>query len=105
MSTIIYGRGSDLIKIEGDIYDEIGCYGTDISERGVLIVGSDGTAIEMKYAKGGMAIWGISLLRQGLLFERIEPCTDEEATPYSDIAYFKDGIKSFFVANDWEYIK
>lgn len=105
MSTIIYGRSDDLIEIEGDIYDEIGCYGTDIRERGVLIVGSDGTAIEVKYAKGGMAIWGISLLRQGPLFERIEPCTDEEATPYSDIAYFKDGIKSFSSPQGWEYIK
>jgi hypothetical protein len=105
METKIYGCSDDLIEIEGHINDEIGCYGTDEKERGVLIVGSDGTALEVKYGKGGMGIWGITLLRQGPLFERVEPCTDEEADPYSDVAYFKDGMKSFFVAKNWEYIK
>ena len=52
-----------------------------------------------------MAIWGITLLRQGPLFERIEPCTDEDSELYSDVAYFRDGLKSLFAACSWRYIR
>lgn len=105
MVTRIYGSSDDLVEIEGDIRDEIGCCGTDDKERGVLLVANDGTALEVKYGKGGMAIWGITLLRQGPLFERIEPCTDEDSELYSDVAYFRDGLKSLFAACSWRYIR
>lgn len=105
MATKIYGCSDDLVEIVGDISDEIGCHGTDDKERGVLLVGNDGTALEVKYGKGGMGIWKITLLKRGELFDRIEQCTDEDADPYSDVVYFKDGLKSLFAATEWQYIR
>lgn len=98
----VYGCSDDLIEVEGDITDEFGCYGTDEDERGVLVVLSDGTILEVKYGKADMGVWEIRLLKTGILFDRIEPCLDENSNPYSDIAYFKDGIKYAFCAREWQ---
>lgn len=98
----VWGTSDDLVEIEGDIRNEFGCYGTDDSEHGVLVVASDGTAIEVQYGKGGKGIWEIKPLKIGPLFDRIEYCTDEEATPYSDVCHFKDGIKWMYAAKEWE---
>ena len=43
-------------------------------------------------------------MNKGSLFERIDPCNDENASPYSDIAYFKDGLKWGYAATEWERI-
>ena len=99
MTTKVYGASDDLIEFEGDVYGEVGNYGTSTREHGELVIFSDGTLLEVKYGKADMAIWGITLLQAGSLFDRIEPCMDEEADPHSDIAYFGDGLKWAYAAS------
>lgn len=105
MATKVYGCSDDLIEFEGDVDGEVGCYGTDDSDNGVLVVFSDGTLIEAKYGKGGKGIWGLTLIEKGKLFDKIDPCTDEDAEIYSDVAYFKDGLKSAYAAKEWERVR
>lgn len=104
MSTKVYGCSDDLIEIEGDVRGEVGFYGSDDREYGVLLLFSDGTILEVKYGKGKAGIWGIMLMNKGTLFEHINPCNDENANPYSDVAYFKDGLKWGYAATEWEKI-
>ncbi len=102
--TKIYGTSDDLIEFEGDFTGEVGCYGTDDQEKGVLVVVSDGTILEVKYGKGGAGIWEVKLLKAGELFDKIDPCTDDDDDPYSDIALFKEGVKWAFAATEWERV-
>lgn len=102
MSTKIYGASDDLVEIEGDIGAEHANFGTDDRDHGSLVILSDGTLLDVKYGKGDMAIWQIILIHRGILFDRIDQCDDEDAEIYSDIAYFKDGIKWAYFARDWE---
>lgn len=103
--TKIYGESDDLIEFEGDVFGEVGCYGTDDRERGVLIICSDGTLIEGKYGKGGSAIWEMKLLNAGTLFDHKDECTDEDAKIHSDVIHFKDGLKFAYAATDeWEKV-
>jgi len=108
MATKIYGASDDLIEFESDrkqdIGGEVGCYGTDNKDKGVLIICSDGTLLEVKYGKAEMGIWGITLLNQGHLFEKIDLCMDENANPYSDVAHFKHGLKWAYTAEEWERV-
>jgi hypothetical protein len=105
MATKVYGASDDLIEFDGDLRGEVGCYGTHEKEHGVLVVFSDGTLLEVKYGKGDAGIWGIAILNQGSLFDRIEFCIDEDAKSYSDIVHFKDGIKWGYAAPEWERVK
>jgi hypothetical protein len=105
MSTKIYGASDDLVEFEGDVSGEVGCYGTDDSDHGVLIICSDGTLLEVKYGKAEMAIWEVKLFNSGSLFERIDPCIDENATPYSDVAHFRDGLKWAYAATEWQRVR
>lgn len=106
MATRIYGRSDDLVEFDGDVHGEMGCFGTDEENHpGVMVVCSDGTVLVVKYGKGGLGIWGVTVTRQGELFERIEPCEDEDAAVYSDVAHFKDGLKWAMAAKTWERVK
>ena len=105
MTTKIYGASDDLIEADGDVCGEVGCYGTDDQEHGVLLLLSDGTLLEVKYGKADMGVWGITLVIAGELFEKIEPCSDEDADPHSDVAYFKDGLKWAYAATEWQKVK
>lgn len=93
MATKVYGASDDLIEFEGDCRGEVNCYGTDDRDQGVLVVMSDGTILEIQYGKLDQGIWGITVLRKGRLFERLDQCESEDADPYSDVAHFRDGIK------------
>ena len=105
MATEVYGSSDDNVSFEGDFGGEVGCYGTDSREKGVLVVMSDGTLLEVKYGKGGRGIWEVKLLRKGVLFDRIDQCDCEDADPYSDVAHFKDGIQWAYAATrDWELV-
>ena len=90
MATKVYGASDDLIEFEGDVEGEVGHY----SERACKVTMSDGTELLVKYGKpephGG--VWWIRLKSAGPLFERIDECFDEDAKPYSDVAWFKDGL-------------
>ena len=108
MATKIYGSSDDLVEIESnsiqDVEGEVSYYSSKYSDKdkGVLIICSDGTLLEVKYGKGGLGIWAVNLLNTGNLFKEIEPCTDEDAEIYSDVAYFKDGLKWAYAAKEWE---
>jgi hypothetical protein len=102
MATKIYGSSDDLIEFEGDFNGESGCCK---EEQCTLIVLNDGTILKVKYGKNDKGLWGITLLQRGSLFDRIDQCSnDEDAEIYSDIAYFKDGVKWAYAASEWEYV-
>ena len=104
MATKIYGTSDDLIEFEGDVYGEV-CYcGTDDSEKGLLIICSDGTLLEAKYGKAEMAIWGLRLIKQGKLYSEFKVCNDPDDNPHSDIMYFHDGLKWAYAATEWELV-
>jgi hypothetical protein len=103
--TQIYGASDDLIEFKGEFTGEVGCYGTDDEDHGVLVIVSDGTVLEVKYGKNGDAIWEVKLLKKGSLFIRIDQCTDEDADPYSDVAHFEAGVKWAYAAKEWEKVR
>lgn len=105
MPTKVYGCSDDLIEFEGDLKGEVGCYATDGPDHGLLLIFSDGSILEAKYGKAKMGIWGVQLINPGVLFEKIDPCMDEEADPYSDVAHFKDGLKWAYAAEKWERVR
>ena len=102
--TKIYGASDDLVEFEGDFTGEVGCFGTDDRDKGVLVIVNDGTILEVKYGKGGAGIWEVKLLAQGNLFQKIVPCLDEDAEVYSDVAVFADGVKWAYAATEWERV-
>ena len=105
MSTKVYGASDDLIEFEGDVTGEVGCYGTDDKEKGVLLIFGDNTILEVKYGKMGMGLWEVRLRKRGDLFEKIETKMEEDDEGHSDIAYFKDGLKWAFAATKWEHVQ
>lgn len=106
MATKVYGCSDDLIEFDGDVHGEVGCFGTDDREHGVLLMFSDATVLEAKYGKNGEAIWELKLHRQGALLVGIDQCSDPDADPYSDVARFRDGIAWVYAArSDWEKVR
>lgn len=106
MSTRVYGASDDLIEFEGELFGEVGCYGTDDREQGVLLTFSDGTLAEVKYGKGGRGIWEIKVLQKGSLFLRLEICDDEDASPYSDELFFKPGkLTAYASTGSWQNVE
>ena len=99
--TRLYGASDDLIEMDGGYRGEVGFFNPGDDERKALVVFDDGTVATISYGKGGMAIWGIELLKQGALFDRLEPCTDEDADPHSDQMFLKPGVKHAWVATEW----
>jgi hypothetical protein len=106
--TKIYGQSDDLIEFDGDVSGEVGYHGRYDSDAedgtigGDVILCSDGTLLRIVYGKPGKrngSIWGITVLHAGPLFERLEVCTDPAATPHSDVAHFKPGLKTAWVAD------
>lgn len=103
--TIIYGASDDLIEVDGGkAGGEVNCYGTDESERGVLMVCSDGTMLEVKYGKGGQGIWSVTLIKKGTAFVGIEQCDSEDASPHSDVASFSEPLAWCYAATTWEKV-
>ena len=105
MSTKVYGASDDLVEFEGDVRGEVGFYGSDDNDRGILLIFSDGTILEAKYGKADMAVWGVTLIVQGPLFQQIVQCADENADPHSDVAVFDDGLKWAYSAKDWAKVE
>lgn len=103
--TIVYGTSDDLIEVDGEIGGEVGCYGTDDAEHGVLLMFSDATVLEVKYGKNDEAIWEVKVLKKGELFVGIDQCDNDDADPYSDVATFKAGLKWAYAATEWEKVK
>ena len=100
MATELYGASDDLIELEGDISEELSG-----GEKERLLFFSDGTILTIKYGKEHLAVWAITLLKQGDLFKSITYCTDEDAERYSDTANFKDGLEWVYFFREWRHIK
>jgi len=98
MKTKIYGVSDDLIEIEGEISDEVGCYG---HTRPINISVSDGTTATIVYD----GEWKIKVKTEGGKFIKVVDSvgddsdvdhTDEDAngcSTYSDVLVFDDGIE------------
>lgn len=100
MSTQIYGASDDLIEIQGDLSEEFGG-----GDKPCLLIFSDGTVLTIKYGKEHLAVWAITLIEQGDLFDNIVFCSNEDAERYSDTAHFKDGLKWVYFVREWKYVK
>lgn len=105
VETRIYGRSDDLIEFDGGYSGEVGAYGTDREDSGILVVISDGTLLEVQYGKGGQGIWGIKVLKKGTAYFSFEPCDDEDADIYSDIVTLKGDIKYAYASRDWDKVE
>lgn len=100
MATELYGASDDLIELEGDISEELSG-----GDKSALLIFSDGTVLTIKYGKEHLAIWAITLIKQGDLFGRIDFCSDEDAERYSDTAHFKDGLDGVYFIREWRHIR
>jgi len=106
MSTKVYGHSDDCVEVEGDVDGEVAYpRKTTQTYQGVLLAFSDGTFLEVKYHKAGIAVWGITVVKKGSLFDHIDYCTDEDDVNPSDVAYFKDGLQWAYAAWDWDRVK
>lgn len=82
----VSGWSDDLVEIDGDWQDEIGCYGQTVN-----IEFDDGTEIEVKYDEGA---WKVKVLREGSADHRTERLV-ENGDYYSDLFTIEtDGIVS-----------
>jgi len=103
--TVIYGCSDDLVEVEGEVQGEIDSYGSDEKERGILLVFSDGTQLEVKYGKGDSSIWQITVLKTGTLLKKVISCESDEDEIYSDVAVFNKGLRGAVYATDWGKFK
>ena len=104
MATKIYGASDDLLEFDGDVDGEANACLSDWGDHGVLVVCSDGTILEARYGKGDAAMWGIAILQKGSLLDHIQPSTDENTEKYSDVAFFRDGLRWAYAARKWERV-
>ena len=82
----VSGCSDDLVEIDGDWQDEIGCFGQIVN-----IEFDDGTEIEVKYDDGA---WKVKVLREGSADHRTEKLVDN-GDYYSDLFTIEtDGIVS-----------
>jgi hypothetical protein len=96
MTTKVYGQSDDNVYFEGDYTGQYSNYGQ--AEEGILLSFSDGTILRIKYGKEGLAIWAVDVYRKGDLLDKIDYCNDEDNDIYSDIVYFKEGIKFVYAS-------
>ena len=101
--TRVYGQSDDNVYAEGDIDGQYSCYGID--ENPAMLIASDGTLFMIKYGKADLAIWGITIIKKGTLFDRLEICGNDNADIYSDIIYFKNGLRFIYACSEWEKIQ
>jgi hypothetical protein len=101
MTTRVYGTSDDLIEFEGDVSGEVGEFGTEERDRGVLVNFGDGTLLEFKYCGRTDGCWSIRVFCVGRLLDHIVTCDDEDAKIYSDVAHFKDGLTWAKQTSDW----
>lgn len=101
--TRVFGQSDDNVYAEGDIDGQYTEYG--LSDNPAMLIASDGTLFTIKYGKADLAIWAINLIKQGSLFDRIEHCGNDDADIYSDIIYFKQGLRFIYACSEWEKIK
>ena len=79
----VSGCSDDLVEIDGDWQDEIGCYGQTVN-----IEFDDGTEIEVKYDENGT--WKVNVLREGSADHRTERL-EKNGDYYSDLFTIETG--------------
>lgn len=106
MATKVYGASDDLIEFEGGVSGEVVFYSRHDADEKALVMLSDGTVLKVGYGKEGKAIWCIEVVERGSLLDRIDPCTDEDADPNSDVVHFLDGLNWAYCATGaWERVR
>ena len=100
--TEIYGASDDLIEFEGGLHAEHGCYNTSEDEPCAIFL-SDGTVLAIHYGDGG--IWKIAVKEKGVLFDKLDICTDSEEKRYSDTACFHPGLKWGYALKSKDQLK
>ena len=106
--TRVYGASDDLIEFEGELRGEVGAYGAgdDDNLLGVLLAFSDGTVAAVRYGKPGLGgVWAITVLREGVMYQRLDICTDSAADPYSDVLHFKNGPLKAWAGKNAEAVR
>lgn len=78
----VSGCSDDLVEIDGDWQDEIGCFGQIVN-----IEFDDGTEIEVKYDDGA---WKVKVLREGSADHRTERL-ETNGDYYSDLFTIETG--------------
>ncbi len=101
----VYGQSDDNVYIDGDYSGQYSYFSNNYEKKGIMLILSDGTILEIKYGKAGLGIWGILVIKKGVLFDHIDYCIDDDADIYSDIAYFRKGISYVYGCSEWELIK
>lgn len=92
MTTVkVYGQSDDLIELDGDLQDEIGCYGAD-DENGSLVAFSDGTVLRITYGANNEGFWRITRLVVGTAEYTHTPGQDD-VDDYSDVVTLEGDIK------------
>jgi hypothetical protein len=86
--TKIYGASDDLLEFEGDIYGEVGYYGSSEDDP-IKVSISDGTELNVYYADSGL--WRIKVLNQGSHFESLVEAVNPDSDEYSDVLTLKSG--------------
>ncbi len=101
--TRVFGQSDDNIYSEGEVDGQYTSYALDTDPT--MLIASDGTIFTIVYGKGDLGIWAIIVIKKGSLFDKFVICTDEDADIYSDIIYFKKGIKFIYACSEWEKIQ
>ena len=97
----IYGQSDDNVYLEGEYNGQYSNYFK--AEKGFMFFFDDGTILKIRY--GELGIWKIELIHLGHLFDDIEYCNDPDAEIYSDIVYFKKGLKKVYACSKWEVVR
>jgi len=103
--TRVYGRSDDLIEFDGAYNGEVGAYRAGEDGKGVLLIISDGTLLEVKYGKGDLGIWSITVIKKGASYAGFEPCDDEDADIYSDVVSLRGEVKYAYASTDWDKVE
>ncbi len=103
MSTKIYGASDDLLEFEGDVYGEIGRYGTS-EEDPIRVRVSDGTEFDAFYNDDGL--WKIKVTKRGTHFDFYTEAVDPDSQYSSDELHLKDGdlTADYLVDGEWEEV-
>ena len=104
MKTVIYGASDDLLEIDGEFYEEYGCYDTLVT-----IECSDGTKATTEFDADGF--WKFKDLMKGSLLEKVVPVPEEAHTDddtkdlvgrCSEALVFTEGLE-WIKVNDEKY--
>ena len=104
MATKVYGASDDLIEFEGDVAGEVGAYGTDDKDHGVLLVFSDGTMLEVSTARPSSQSGASQCWRAGMSFRTSSTVRTRTRYHTPTWRHFGLGLKWCYAAKEWERV-